>query len=71
MSTKTTPYSESKNIDFDGQLEAAEDYREGVREHIDAGDVDEASERAKEALEGDEAGELAAAEAEAGARKRS
>ncbi|MEZ4381084.1 MAG: hypothetical protein R3A79_07030 [Nannocystaceae bacterium] len=71
MSTKTTPYSKSKNIDFDGQFEAAEEYREGVREHVDSGDVEEAAEAAKRAVEGDEAGELAAAEAEAGARKRS
>jgi len=49
----------------EGNITADRNYRKGVEEFIDSGKVDDAAEKAKDALEGAEAEELEKAESDA------
>lgn len=49
----------------EGNKTADRDYREGVEDFIDSGKVEDAAEKAKDALESDEAEELEKAESDA------
>ena len=49
----------------EGNITADQNYRKGVEEFIDSGKVEDAAEKAKDALEGPEAEELETAESDA------
>lgn len=57
--------SEKQKNEGEGNKTADRNYREGVRDFVDSGKVDDAAEEAKNALEGDEAEELDQAESDA------
>lgn len=49
----------------EGNRTADENYREGVQDFVDSGKVEDAAEKAKDAVDGDEAEELKRAEEDA------